>query len=102
MAIYQGAYSGAEIDSLLAKADSSDVFSEERLNGLSFEQITKEDYDELSEKDPEKVYFVYDTRGRVKQYIGEAELGGTSVTAGSIIPNLKNHMNMITGTITEE
>ena len=65
------------------------------------EQITKEDYDDLEEKDADKVYFVYDTKGRVKQYIGEAELGGTSVTAGSIIPNIKSHMNMVTGTITE-
>jgi hypothetical protein len=102
MAVYHGAYSGSEIDRLLAKADSSDVFSEERLNGMSFEQITKEDYDDLEEKDADKVYFVYDTKGRVKQYIGEAELGGTSVTAGSIIPNLKNNMHMVAGKITEE
>ena len=101
MAVYHGAYSGSEIDRLLAKAYSSDVFSEERLNGMSFEQITKEDYDDLEEKDADKVYFVYDTKGRVKQYIGEAELGGTSVTAGSIIPNIKSHMDMVTGTITE-
>lgn len=26
----------------------------------------------------------------------------SAAAAGSIIPNLKNHMNMITGTITEE
>ena len=102
MAVYNGAYSGPEIDRLLAKADSSDVFSEERLNGMSFEQITKEDYDDLEEKDADKVYFVYDTRGRVKEYIGEAQLGGASVTAGSIIPNLRNNMHMLAGTITEE
>lgn len=102
MAVYYGAYSGPEIDRLLAKADISDVFSEERLNGMSFEQISREDYDSLAEKDADRVYFVYDENGRVRQYIGEAQLGGASVTAGSIIPSLRNHMQMTAGKITEE
>ena len=90
MAVYRGAYSGPEIDRLLAKADSSDVFSEERLNGLSFEQISKEDFDDLAEKDADRVYFVYDERGKVKQYIGEAELGGMAFTAGNMSAVLNN------------
>lgn len=102
MAVYHGAYSGPEIDRLLAKADISDIFSEERLNGMSFEQISRADYDSLAEKDADKVYFVYDEKGRVKQYIGEAQLGGASVTAGSIIPSLRNHMQLTAGKITEE
>lgn len=102
MAVYHGAYSGPEIDRLLAKADMSDVFSEERLNGMSFEQISRADYDSLAEKDADRVYFVYDEKGRVRQYIGEAQLGGASVTAGSIIPSLRNHMQMTAGKITEE
>lgn len=102
MAIYQGAYSGPEIDRLLAKADSSDVFSEERLNGLSFEQITKEDFDDLTEKDNDKVYFVYDNRGKVKQFIGEAELSGIPFAAGDLTAVLNNHVSMLTGTIEEE
>ena len=102
MAVYHGAYSGPEIDRLLAKADISDVFSEERLNGMSFEQISREDYDSLAEKDADRVYFVYDEKGRVRQYIGEAQLGGASVKAGSIIPSLRNHMQMTAGKITEE
>ena len=101
MAVYRGAYSGPEIDRLLAKADSSDVFSEERLNGMSFEQISKEDFDDLEEKESDKVYFVYDESGKVKQFIGDTQLGGVSITAGSIIPVLKNHMYMKTGSITE-
>ena len=101
MAVYRGAYSGEEIDRLLAKADSSDVFSEERLNGMSFEQISKEEYDSLEEKEADKVYFVYDEKGKVKQFIGEAQLGGASITAGSILPNIRNSMSILTGTITE-
>ena len=102
MAVYRGAYSGPEIDRLLAKADSSDVFSEERLNGMSFEQISKEDFDGLADKDDDKVYFVYDEKGRVKQYIGEAELGGTPFTVGNMAAVLKNNVTMLTGMIEEE
>lgn len=101
MAVYRGAYSGPEIDRLLAKADSSDVFSEERLNGLSFEQISKEDFDDLAEKDTDRVYFVYDERGKVKQYIGEAELGGMAFTAGNMSAVLNNSVTMVTGKIEE-
>ena len=101
MAVYRGAYSGPEIDRLLAKADSSDVFSEERLNGLSFEQISKEDFDALAEKDADRVYFVYDERGKVKQYIGEAELGGMAFTAGNMSAVLNNSVTMVTGKIEE-
>ena len=101
MAVYRGAYSGPEIDRLLAKADSSDVFSEERLNGMSFEQISKEDFDDLAEKDADKVYFVYDENGRVKQYIGEAELGGMAFAAGNMYAVFKNYVTMITGKIEE-
>ena len=102
MAVYRGAYSGEEIDRLLAKADSSDVFSEERLNGMSFEQISMEEYDSLEEKDADKVYFVYDEKGKVKQYIGEAELGGFSFAAGNMTALFNNYVSMITGTIEEE
>ena len=101
MAVYRGAYSGEEIDRLLAKADSSDVFSEARLNGMSFEQRSMEEYDSLEEKEADKVYFVYDEKGRVKQFIGEAQLGGASITAGSIFPNIRNGISIITGNITE-
>lgn len=101
MAVYRGAYSGPEIDRLLAKADSSDVFSEERLNGLSFEQISKEDFDDLAEKDADRVYFVYDERGKVKQYIGEAELGGMAFAAGNMSAVLNNSVTMVTGKIEE-
>lgn len=101
MAVYRGAYSGPEIDRLLAKADSSDVFSEERLNGLSFEQISKADFDDLAEKDADRVYFVYDERGKVKQYIGEAELGGMAFTAGNMSAVLNNSVTMVTGKIEE-
>ncbi|MCR4638295.1 hypothetical protein [Ruminococcus sp.] len=102
MAVYRGAYSGPEIDRLLAKADLSDVFSEQRLNGLSFEQISKEDFDSLSEKDADKVYFVYDEKGKVKQYIGEAELGGPAFTAGKMSAVSNNYVSMLTGIIEEE
>ena len=102
MAIYNGAYSGPDIDRLLAKADSSDIFSEERLNGLSFEKISKTDYESLEEKDPEVIYYVYDEKNRIKQYIGSSELAVARITSGNMISHLQNRMYMFGGTIIEE
>lgn len=72
-----------------------------RLDGVSFMILSKEEYDSLEEKDPTKVYYVFNNN-KVEQYMGEAKLSGASITAGSIIPNLRNHMQMKTGIITEE
>ena len=71
-----------------------------RLGGASFMIISKEDYDALEEKDPTTVYYVFNNN-KVEQFIGEARLGGASITAGSIFPNIRNGMSIITGTITE-
>lgn len=71
------------------------------MNGLIFIKCAQEEYDEMKEHDPDAVYFVYDEKGKVKQYMGDVEIGGTSVTTGSILPNLKNNMSIITGTIME-
>lgn len=71
-----------------------------RLGGLSFERITKEDFDNLETKDPNTIYFVFDNR-KIKQYLGDAELSSAGITAGTIIPNMKNNMAMIAGIITE-
>ena len=83
-----------------------DFYTKEEINamlgGLSFERIAKADFEALTTKDPNKVYFVYDeSSGKVKQYLGDAELSSASITAGTIIPSLKNNMAMIAGTIQE-
>lgn len=72
-----------------------------RLNGLSFERISKEDFDNLPEKDPDVIYYVYDENGKTKQYIGPQSLTGMSVTAGAVIPALTNRMSLTTGMIEE-
>ena len=71
-----------------------------RLGGLSFMVLSKEEFDALEVKEPATVYFVYNGN-KVTQYIGEAQLGGASITAGSIFPNIRNSMSILTGTITE-
>jgi hypothetical protein len=75
---------------------------ESRLNGLTFERISVEEFDNLDVKDPNTVYYVYDENGKTKQYIGPQGLGGMSVTAGAIIPSLTNTMQMTIGLIEEE
>ena len=93
MPIYNGAYSGTDIDRILTKADSSNVASV---------KISKEDFDELEEKDPKVVYYVYDEKNKIRQYMGDAELAVTKITSGSIINHMKNHITMLTGNIVEE
>ena len=83
-----------------------DFYTKEEINamlgGLSFERISKTDFDALTTKDPDKVYFVYDeSSGKIKQYLGDAELSAAKMTAGTIIPTFKNNMAMIAGTIEE-
>ena len=72
----------------------------ERLDNLSLLRIQKEDYDALEEKDQNTIYYVFDGT-KVKQYLGDALLSSAGITAGTIIPMLRNNMAMIAGNITE-
>lgn len=45
-----------------------------KFGGMVIEKISKEDFDALTTKDPDKIYFVYDDQGKITQYIGDTEL----------------------------
>ena len=63
------------------------------LNGLSFEKISQLEFDELQTKNPNTIYYVYDDKGKVTQYIGDAELssGKSNVDNASIVCNLSGN-----------
>lgn len=44
------------------------------LNGLSFEKISQLEFSELLTKNPNTIYYVYDDKGKITQYMGDAEL----------------------------
>ena len=71
--------------------------------GLSFMKISEEDYKALDPKDPDTVYYVYDDKGRYKQYIGGQGIEMLAITAGGIIPKMSTNpgFSMIQGTIEE-
>lgn len=62
-----------------------DFYTKEEINamlgGLSFEKISKEDYDALTTKDVNKVYFVYDNANKITMYLGETKLSSGTATA---------------------
>ena len=37
---------------------------ESRLNGLTFERISEEEFDNIDPKDPNTIYYVYDEKGK--------------------------------------
>ena len=47
-----------------------------RLGGLSMVKISAAGYDALTTKEANIIYYVYDTQGNYKQYIGDVEIGG--------------------------
>lgn len=69
------AYIGAAInkrsDKYYTKPETDDM-----LNGMSIEKISKADYDSLLVKNPNRVYFVYDTEGSYEIYIGDSKISG--------------------------
>lgn len=51
------------------------------LNGLKFEKISQEDFDALTEKDMNTIYYVYDEKGKITQYIGNAKISGGGLSS---------------------
>ena len=57
---------------------------DDKFGGMILEKISKADFDALTEKDPNTIYYVYDDQGKITQYVGEAELsGGTGAIISS-------------------
>lgn len=58
---------------------------DEKFGGMVIEKISKTDFDALTTKDPDTIYFVYDENGNIVQYIGDAALsGGVSADMATI------------------
>lgn len=92
-----------KVDALEVRTNNLETFANNtitQLGGLSFVKCTQEQYDSITNPDANTVYYVT-KNSKVKQYLGDAELSSAGITAGTIIPNLKNNMAMIAGTITE-
>ena len=49
---------------------------DDKFGGMIIEKISKADFDDLTEKDPNTIYYVYDDAGNVTQYVGDAALSG--------------------------
>ena len=55
------------------------------LNGLKFIKMSEEDYTVLTNKDSNTVYYVYDSKGRITQYMGTVKISASSTTAAAVI-----------------
>lgn len=55
---------------------------DEKFGGMVIEKISKADFDALTTKDPNTIYFVYDDSGQIVQYVGDAELGSGKAVYG--------------------
>lgn len=55
------------------------------LGGLSFMKISQADFDALTTKDANTIYFVYDDQGNVTQYLGDAKMSsGTAADTATL------------------
>lgn len=55
------------------------------LGGLSFEKISKADFDEISTKDPNTIYYVYDTSNKITQYVGDTKLSSGTFAGNGVL-----------------
>lgn len=67
---------------------------ETRLHGLSFIKISKAAFDGITEKDPNTIYYVYDSSGNIKCFMGDVEITGETSTGGSAV-------GLMSGSITQ-
>lgn len=76
-----------KVDALENRVESLETFRTQtttQLGGLTFERISEADFDDLSEKDVNTCYYVYDESGRIKQYIGDTVVNEGSFVSGLI------------------
>lgn len=57
----------------------------DKFGGMVLLKISKADFDELTVKDPDTIYYVYDDSGKVTQYVGDSELSSGSIISGGVI-----------------
>ncbi len=73
---------------------------DDKFGGMVIEKISQADFDALTVKDPSKIYYVYDDNGKVTQYVGDAKLGGGTVSA-DFVTVYENGLNGTVGNLTE-
>lgn len=74
---------GSRVDALEANAVTRPQL-ENRLNGLSFVKMSEADYMALGTHDPNTVYYVYDSKSNITQYIGDIALASGRATTGTM------------------
>lgn len=73
----------SRVDALEANAVTRPQL-ESRLNSLSFIKMSEADYMALATHDANTIYYVYDSKGNITQYIGDIALASGRATAGSM------------------
>jgi len=73
----------SRVDALEANAVTRPQL-ENRLNGLSFIKMSEADYMALGTHDTNTIYYVYDVKGDITQYIGDIALASGRATAGTM------------------
>lgn len=70
------------------------------LGGLSFCKISKDDYDALTTKDENTIYYVYDETGKIVQYFGTVEMTNGSGAPVTVTLLSKGATSYISGNAT--
>lgn len=73
----------SRVDALEANAVTRPQL-ESRLNSLSFIKMSEADYMALVTHDANTIYYVYDSKGNITQYIGDIALASGRATAGTM------------------
>lgn len=64
------------------------------INNLTFKKLSQTEFDAISIKDPNTIYYVYDDSGNITQYMGDAELtSGSGTIAGQMLGVIKGSMS---------
>ena len=98
---YIGAALNKASDKYYTKPETDDM-----LNGMSIQKISKSDFDALLVKNPNRVYFVYDNQGEYDIYIGNSKIdgegGGSDYLPIYIKAKIKEYVESDIGTTTYE
>lgn len=64
------------------------------INNLTFKKISQAEFDAITVKDTNTIYYVYDDSGNITQYMGDAELtSGSGTIAGQMLGVIKGSMS---------
>lgn len=92
---YIGAALNKASDKYYTKPETDDM-----LNGMSIQKISKSDFDALLVKNPNRVYFVYDNQGEYDIYIGDSKIDGEGGGSDYLPIYIKAKINNLIGETT--